>query len=305
MKNLSLPIRLITAAFAASLLFVGCKRENSNTLTPQEEEQAATYTTESETEAQFAFDDVFDNVMGVNSDVGVGDVGIFGRTITLDNGRVERTDPAPTCVTITITPLQSNAFPKTVVLDFGTGCNSHGHLRSGKITTVYTGRLTEPGSSATTTFQNFKIDDISVEGTHKIINTTGSATNQRQYKIEVMDARLSKPNGSYEEWSTTRVITQIEGNGTIAPADDIFRVTGAGHGKVKRENIIVLWKSEITEPLIKKFVCRWISKGTVKTVREGLPSSTPWVAVLNYGDGNCDNKATLTINGNTKEITLR
>lgn len=306
MKKLSLITRLTTVAFAATLLITGCKKENSDTLSAQEEEQAATYSTESEAETEVTFNDVFDNVMGVNTELGTGGVGIFGRVASSENGRVMGVDSVPSCVTVTIVPQAPGVFPKTVTLDFGSGCFSHGHLRSGKIKTVYTGRLVEPGSSATTTFDNYKIDSVLVQGTHRITNTTATTpgANQRQFKIEVIDAKLTKPNGNYVQWNTVRTNTQIEGNGSVTPADDIFKVTGIANGKVKREAIIVLWNAEITEPLIKKFICPWISKGRIRTVRQGLPANTPWVAVLDYGTGNCDNQATLTINGNTRQITL-
>lgn len=307
MKKLSLITRLTTVAFAATLLITGCKKENSDSLSPQEEEQAANYSSESEADIEVAFNDVFDNVMGVNSEVGTGGVGIFGRKASSsENGREARVDSVPSCVTVTITPIQPGVFPKTVTIDFGSGCFSHGHLRSGKIQIVYTGRLLNPGSSATTTFINYKIDSIAVQGTHKITNTTGTTTgsNQKQFKIEVIDAKLTWPNGNFAEWNATRSITQIEGNGSAIPADDIFSMRGNAQGKVKRGNLIVLWDSEITEALMKKFICPWISKGRIKTVRRGLPQNTPWVAILDYGNGNCDNQATLTINGNTRQITL-
>ena len=80
--------------------------------------------------------------------------------------------------------------------------------------------------------------------------------------------RLTKPNtGNYFQWNAVRtLITQTEGNGTVIAADDIFKVTGnVANGKVKRGILIFLWNSEITEPLIKKYICSWISKGTIKT----------------------------------------
>lgn len=309
MKKGILITRLITAAFAVALFISGCKKENSDTLSPEEEKEAAFYTTESEIESEVTFNDVFDNVMGVNSEVGMGGVGIFGKTSSSsqpDKNEVARMDSMPPCVTVTIVPLQPGVFPKTVTIDFGTGCFSHGHLRSGKIKTVYSGPLRNPGNSATTTFENFKIDSISVEGTHKITNSTNttSGSNQRQFKIEVINGRLTKPNSNYTEWNTSRTNTQIEGNGSITPADDISQIRGIANGKVKRGNLLVLWNSEITEPLVKKFICRWISKGRIRTVRQGLPQNTPWVAVLDYGTGTCDNQASLTINGNTRQITL-
>lgn len=307
MKFLSFATRLTIVAFTATLLFSSCKKETSGDLSATEEEQAATYTSESEIETEITFNDVFDNVMGVNSDVGTGGVGIFGRTSdTKESGRTSGVDSMPPCTSVTITPLQPGVFPKTVTIDFGTGCFSHGHLRSGKIQTVYTNRLSIPGSMATTTFINYKIDSIAVEGIHKVTNTTGSTagSNQRQYKVEVQNAKLTKPNGNYIEWNSVRTNTQIEGNGSVTPADDIFRLTGRANGRVKRGNLIVLWNSEITEPLIKKFICRWISKGSIKTIRQGLPQTTPWIAVLDYGNGTCDNLATLTINGITRQINL-
>lgn len=301
--------RLMTIAFAAALLITGCKKEASDTLTPKEEEEAALSINESEVESEMTFNDVFDNVMGVNSELGMGGVGIFGKTSTnlqSDRSEISRMDSVPPCVMVTIVPQQPGVFPKTVTVDFGAGCFSHGHLRSGKIKTVYSGPLRNPGSSATTTFENFKIDSVSVEGTHKITNTTATTqgANQRQFKIEVINGKRTRPNGAYTEWNSTRTHTQIEGNGTIMPADDIFQVRGIANGKVKRGNLIVLWNSEITEPLIKKFTCRWISKGRIRTVRQGLPQNTPWTAVLDYGTGTCDNQATLTVNGNTRQITL-
>ena len=306
MKKFSSLTQLSAFAFCAMLFVLGCKKESSDTLSAQEEQQAATYTSESEIDSEIAFDDVYDNVMGVNTDVGLGGVGIFGRLASSGNERESNTDSLPTCVTVSISPLQLGVFPKTITLDFGTGCYSHNHLRSGKIRTVYTGPLREAGNSATTTFENFKIDSVKIEGTHKITNTTNTTagSNQRQFKTEVTGAKLTRPNGDYAEWTSTRTQTQIEGNGTLSPTDDILSVQGTSHGKVKRSNLIVLWNSEITEPLIKKYTCRWISKGRVRTVREGLPANTPWIAVLDYGTGTCDNQASLTINGNTQQITL-
>ncbi|HVF97137.1 MAG TPA: hypothetical protein VM871_07445 [Flavisolibacter sp.] len=307
MKKLSLITRLTTVAFATALLITGCKKESSDTLSAQEEEQAAAFTTESEVESDVMFDDVQNNVMGVNGDLGVGGVGIFSRTKTYSqNGREASVDSMPSCITVTLTPQAPNTFPKTVIMDFGAGCYSHGRLRSGKMITVFTGKLREPGSSATTTFDNFKIDSVKVEGTHKITNTTGSTpgANLRQYKIEVLNGKLTKPNGNYVEWDALRTQTQIEGNGSLTPSDDIFKVDGTANGRVKRSNLIVLWNSAVTEPLIKKFTCRWISKGRIRTVRQGLPANTPWVAILDYGAGTCDNTASLTINGNTQQITL-
>ena len=301
--------RLMTSFAFLALLLAGCKKENSDTLTPAQEAEAARFSVESETESEVVFNDVFDNVMGVNSEVGIGGTGIFGRVSstsgTVRNEREMDVDSLPGCVTITTTRLNlPNAFPVQVTIDFGTGCQSNNHLRSGKIKIVYSGRLIIPGNSATTTFENFTIDGISVQGEHKVTNTTALGSNQRQWTITVTNAKLTKPNGNYSQWNSNRVITQIEGNGTLLPHDDIFRIQGSAHGRVKRGDLLYAWHSEIVEPLIKKFTCRWISKGTLRVVRETLPSNSPHVAVLNYGEGVCDYFAKIILNGVPHDIEL-
>lgn len=301
MKKYPSLVVLLLGSLLTSLLFAGCAKNVNTKPTPQEEEQAARTSGEAETELQFSFDVVFNNVMGVSADVGTGGAGVFSRSADAANAK---TDSAASCVSVSITPLQTGVFPKTVVLDFGTGCYSHGHLRSGKMTTVYTGRLTEPGSSATTSFDNFKFDSVTVQGTHKITNTTASGSTQRQFKVEVTSAKLTKPNGNYTEWTAVRTITQTEGNGTISALDDVFRISGTSSGTAKRELRQVSWTSETGEPLLKQFTCAWFSKGTIKTVRNGLTTSTPWVVTLDFGNGTCDNQASLTFNGNVYQITL-
>src|SRR5687767_13714864 len=97
-----------------------------------------------------------------------------------------------------------------------------------------------------------------------------------------------------------KLITQVEGNATRVLSDYICKITGSAHGFIKRGNLLVGWISEITEPLVKKFSCPWISKGVVKVRRETLPASSPWVAALNYGTGTCDFMATFTINNVTQ-----
>lgn len=305
MKKRFLPT-LAASALLAALMFAGCKKESSSDLSAEEEQTIVNASTEAEAEQDAATNDVFDNVIGVDTEVGLGGTGVFGRTTSVD-GREMRTDSVR-CFTVTRVRLNApNPFPVRVTIDFGTGCTGRdGRTRSGKIITVYTGPLVVPGSSATTNFENYMIDSVSVEGTHKVTNTTAVGGNQRQFTINVTDAKLTKPNGNYSQWTAVRVITQVEGNGTPQlPIDDVFTITGSGNGKVKRGNDLFLWRSEITEPLRKRFNCRWISKGIIKVRRQTASSTSPWVAVLDYGAGNCDNQATLTVNGISRQITLR
>lgn len=296
---------LLTASVVMALLVVsGCKKENSD-LSPEEERAAVTSSTEAESEQDAAANDVFDNVMGVDTEVGIGGTGVFGRMAA--DGAVFRTDSVR-CFTITRVQLSApNRFPLQVTIDFGAGCQGRdGRIRSGKMIAVYTGPLFIPGNSVTTTFQNYIVDSVAVQGTHKVQNTTAQGGNQRQFTIRAIDMKLTRPNGNYSQWSGTRIITQVEGNGTPnLPLDDVFTINGQGQGRVKVGTLLYAWQSEITDPLRKRFTCRWITKGVLKVRRQAASSTSPLVATLDFGSGGCDNQATLTVNGNSRQITLR
>ena len=304
MKNSLSLSKLATICFFYSLLLmVSCSKEYSQSGTDAQEQEVSNTTAEADAEAESAFNGFFDDVLGVNNEVGVSGSGVFFRTDSLN--------PVPRCFTIDIDHPNGTPFPVVVTIDFGTtGCpGPDGRIRRGKIITEYTNRLTVPGAVATTTFDRFHIDAILVEGIHKISNISGPpvppATIARKFKVEVINGKLSHPNGNFTEWNSTRTITQIDGLLTPdLPRDDAFKIEGSANGLAKRGALLVRWESTITEPLLRRFTCRWIVKGRVWMIRATLPVNSRWVAILDFGAGNCDNQATLTINGVTRQITL-
>ena len=252
------------------------------------------------------FNEIFDDVAGIDDATAGEDIGIYGTngdgifSIVAKTGNIDITNqPAtPRCFTVTVEPKERGVFPKTVTIDFGAGCEVKGHLRKGKIITVYTGRLHVPGNKAVTSFDNFSIDTFKIEGKHTVQNTTTPGSNERSFTRIVENARITNiNNGNWCSWNGSRKMTQLEGNGTpFFPIDDVFSITGSRNtecsgGKSR--------SSEIVEPLIKKFTCKWIVKGVVKISLNGT------VGLLNFGDGACDNKATLTVDGVSRPISLR
>jgi hypothetical protein len=290
-----------------SVTFLACNREKSGEGTPSEEEAAAIASTESDTEAENVFNGIFDDVMGVNDQVGLAGTGIFGRTLSANTEGTDAMARLTACPDVIIESQNPpNIFPVKIVFDFGSGCTGRdGHFRKGKIINVYTNRLIVPGAMASTTFDGFYFDSIKVEGTHKITNIAEPNSIAKIWKVEVIGAKLTKPNGDFTEWNRTNKITQIENLAPTNVRDIVMKIEGSGDGRTKRHGIIVAWKAEITEPLIKRFSCRWIVKGKIRINRLNLSTNSPWVAVLDYGNGACDNKALLTINGVTREIILR
>jgi hypothetical protein len=294
---------LLTLAFS----FLACNKEKSGEGTPDQEEAASIASSESDGEAENIFNGLFDDVMGVNTDVALGGTGVFGVTIATGTDGSGATARLTACPDVSITLLNPPAlFPKKVVVDFGTGCTaSDGHHRRGKIIIVYSNGLRIPGASATTTFDGFYIDSIKVEGTHKITNVAEINALAKKWKVEVTAGKLTKPNGDFTEWNRTTIITQIENLLTTTVRDWIFKIEGYGNGQTRRNGIIVGWNSEIIDPLIKRFNCPHLVKGQVRIRRINITNTTRWEGIIDFGNGTCDNKATITVNGHTREIILR
>lgn len=297
MKNKFFSSSLQVFCFLLAVLLFSCKKndkqpDNTNNNSNQ---QDAAIAVAADAGAEAVFNDAFDNSMGSNNEAGLGSgIGVFGRHLS---GRGDGVDSIPACVTITVSPETPGVFPKTVTLDFGDGCTgARGHVRKGKIITVFTGRMREAGSTATTTFDNYYFDTLKVEGTQVIANT--SANDHRNFTLTVNEGKLIAPSGSYITWNRSRTWEQTEGNGTESPLDDRFSITGNADGKYVTSNSTSSWTEDIIQPLTREFICPWITEGQLKVVLN------PFTAVLDYGNGDCDNKAVLTINGFTIDIPM-
>ncbi|WP_133055307.1 hypothetical protein [Niastella koreensis] len=288
---------ILTTVLVTGLFLSACKKQDDESGTTGKEEFAMA-ASESDATAEEVFDDVFNNVMGVSPEVGIGGTGVFGR-MDVSSGRLEGVDSTP-CYTVAVKQLSSaTRFPLQITVDFGSGCTAKdGRTRAGKITVVYTGSLVISGNSATTVFDNYYLDNIKVEGTHKLSNT-GTLT-QKSYTTQVINAKLSQSNGNYIQWSSEKTVTQVEGGSTpLIGADDAYNITGNAGGSVQLNGKYFQWSTAITAPLTKRFSCPWIAKGIIS-----LSKGNDAVAELDYGSGICDNKGSFTVNGSIHEITL-
>jgi len=288
---------ILTTVLVTGLFLSACKKQDDESGTTGKEEFAMA-ASESDATAEEVFDDVFNNVMGVSPEVGIGGTGVFGR-MDVSGGRLEGVDSTP-CYTVAVKQLNpATRFPLQITVDFGSGCTAKdGRTRKGKITVVYTGSLVISGNSATTIFDNYYLDNIKVEGTHKLSNT-GTPT-QKSYTTQVINAKLSQSNGNYIQWNSEKTVTQVEGGSTpLIGADDAYNMTGNAGGSVQLNGKYFQWSTAITAPLLKRFSCPWIARGTIS-----LSKGSDAVAVLDYGSGTCDNKGSFTVNGSIHEITL-
>jgi hypothetical protein len=198
------------------------------------------------------------------------------------------------CATVTITPLVG--FPKTIVIDFGTSCTHNGITRSGKINIVLTDSVRKTGSQATMTFTNYFVNLYKVEGTYTWTNTSTIGT--RSWTRVTTGGKITAPDGRWWNHEGNRTVTQTAGVGTATPIDDIFSVFPGTHTVTNSSNISRT--CTILEALQRKVACANIDKGKIKV------QGPNHYAVIDFGDGTCDNLATLSIDGRTpRTIILR
>lgn len=272
------PNHLLLATIATSVMFfTSCKKTDT---TPPESEIETTFKLSADQAiADNLTEDATDVMMGVAEEKG------------LTGGRGAGVDPAPDnfiCATVTVTP--QSGFPRTVVIDFGPlpGCTApNGITRSGIIRVVISDSLNHPQSNAVMTFTNYRVNGYLKEGTITWTNT--STASVKSWRREVSNGKITAPNGTWWLHNGVKEVVQTAGVGTPHnPADDIFRITG--HGTTT--NSVGRTRSHlITEALQKKWICRWIDKGKIRF--EG-PNH---FAILDFGNGDCNNQATITIDG--------
>jgi hypothetical protein len=299
MKTINLTKWLPAFVLLGALLFASCKKENSavnKTEDSPAEVAASVNTTAEEAKTEEQFDDVFNITASISAEDAGEDLGFDANVSVLADPGVRLSPGTQRCFTITVVPRQPGVFPKTVTIDFGNGClGRDGKFRKGKIVTIYTNRMLVPGAKISTTFVGYHVDSFKIEGTHITENT--STSNMQGLKVTVIDGKITNTNnGNWHKWNSTKNILQIAGNGTPNfPLDDIYKIEG---GARSSNSFGHTWASAIIEPLIKKFTCRWIVKGTVRIVRDDRE------ALLDFGNGDCDNDAIIYINGIPHRIKL-
>lgn len=199
------------------------------------------------------------------------------------------------CATITH---DTNSTPRLITIDFGSVnclCND-GRYRRGKIYVSYTGKYKDAGHTHTISFDQYFVNDNQVLGTKSVQNMGLNAQNQMYYNVTVNGLILKAQTGDSIIWNSNRTRTFIQGESTPTRLDDVYEISGSGSGS--RPNG-VSYTMNITQPLVKEIGCKWFKSGEIQL----QPSNKP-LRTINYGNGACDNQATVTINGTTYNITL-
>jgi hypothetical protein len=186
-------------------------------------------------------------------------------------------------------------YPRHMYIDYGTGCADpvDGKVRKGQIICEFDRPFDSLGVMITLTFDTFMVGAIKFEGT-TTIERLGAAT----FRQVVTNGKCSRAGS--EPWEilfdATRNITFT--SGTNASTDpQIITISGTNSGTDRNGNT---WTSDITTPIVRDLGCTWLTQGVMVVTPAGKSSRT-----IDFGDGTCNNKATVTIDGNTFEFSMQ
>jgi hypothetical protein len=275
--------RLLYPTMAIGILFASCNKSENTSSTKE--------TTEASTDvlAETTFDEVQE----------MADLAYEMKTTVLKsiNDDDNFGDHFGDCATIS---LDTTVMPRVLTIDFGTEnclCRD-GKYRRGQIIVTFNGRYFMPGTVITHGFNDYYVNDNHVEGLKTLTNEGFNEDGFIWFSIVVNGQITLAENGNKITWSANKSRTWIEGMDTPRRhRDDVFLITGSATASNSNGSGFTRL---ITNPLRRELSCRWFVSGTI----EITPVNRPF-RVLDFGDGNCDSLATVTVNGETYTIILR
>ena len=202
------------------------------------------------------------------------------------------------CATVTLE--NAGSFPAYLTIDFGDSCSGQdGKIRSGKIIVSYTGRYREAGTIITVDLENYKVNNLvntfEVEGSKTIKNLGADSNGFISFHDQIHQASIKSDNGEEIEYEadytyqwTEGISTTWETDGANGLQDDVYLITGSSKGTDRNG---IQYEAEITVPLKHITNCKWrLVKGEIEIRPEGLSTR-----ILDFGDGVCDGKLTVTV----------
>lgn len=207
----------------------------------------------------------------------------------------------PSCAIIT-TVLTNNTWTKTI--DFGVeGCTlENGNTVKGKMVISFSNDFSASTQTISYTFNGFYHNGKMLQGSKSIIRTvkaTDLLATAHPVSTAAIDLTITFDDGKIYTRKGSLIKEMIAGYDTwFNWEDNIFIVTGSGSTSFPNGDT---FSAEITTPLEFKASCKksFALKGIVSVTKNEA------VAVINYGNGDCDTLATITKDGATEEIDLK
>lgn len=216
----------------------------------------------------------------------------------IQSGFISRTNAdasfyLPSCATITSV---LNGTTWTSTIDFGTeGCTlSNGNIVKGKIIISFSNDFQAQTKVISFTFNNFYHNNIQLNGNRTLTWTRANANGHPEWSLNT-NLTLTLGNGDTYTRTGVRVTEWTEGYDTPNVRNDDVRMV-TGNWTTTSPNGTM--SATITTALKKPGNCHYYVQGIISFTKNNNQ------ATLDFGNGECDNQATLTINGEVRIITL-
>ncbi len=209
----------------------------------------------------------------------------------------------PPCATVT-SVLTGETWTRTI--DFGSqGCAlPNGNILKGKIIISFSKNFATPVRTISYTLEGFYHNDKLIEGSKTItheLKTSDLLAAIHPVITHSIDMKITYPDGKIYTRIGTRVREMVEGFATITNwEDNVFKVWGY-HITTFPNGSKYSCTTQKAQALLIKMSCKmpFPVSGIVEILKNDA------TATLDYGNGDCDKLATMTINGVSKEIVLR
>ena len=216
---------------------------------------------------------------------------------------VEMVSMLPTCATIT-TVLTNDTWTRTI--DFGTqGCAlPNGNIVKGKIIISFSKNFTTPIKTISYTLVGFYHNGKLIEGSKTItqeLKSTDLLSAIHPVTTHSIDVKITYPDGKIYSRIGTRVREMVDGFTSITNwEDNVFKVWGY-HITTFPNGSKYTCTTQKTQALLIKMSCKmpFPVSGVIEIVKNDGK------ATLDFGNGDCDDLATITVNGVSKEIHLK
>jgi hypothetical protein len=199
------------------------------------------------------------------------------------------------CPNVSINPTDSVNYPVTITLDYGAETVlKNGRILSGMITIEISAPKRTDGATRTITYTNYSVDSVTVNGVvSEVFNVAENIDKVLSGKLVFILA-----DGTTIEREESKTHKWLSGLDTpLDHSDNQLEVTGVVNATASSGES---YKKEITKPLIKTGECRHFVQGEVTVYQ-----NNELLFVLDFGNGECDNQATLTTQGETITIDLK
>jgi hypothetical protein len=197
------------------------------------------------------------------------------------------------CPDVEIIQGDNDGYPKTIKLNYGDSTVlNNGKVLSGEIIIVLSAPKKSKDYTRTVTYNDFGMDSLLINGGSTVIVDKVD----EMFRIFTTDFTITLADGSTLNRTSERIWQWVEGMDTEEDQlDDVIHITGIVNAELNGET----YKKEILDHLVRKGDCRYIVQGTVE-VTLGIEQ----LCFIDYGEGDCDQYATMTKDGESYEIDL-